>query len=224
MKKLIQVNLLVLLLLSSASAFAVALNDGTYRLLDHPDAALTDLQGPYGLRMDSLTPPDGAGPTFSVNTNGALVLLVLDGDTATISGRIWNNATSSLWEVSQTYEGLTPVAGPEAGVFTTDESAASQIVLTDPGNILHTFLPKSDGSASMRMIADGHRCDEPTTSGGSCIDGLDTIVMRGWFDLDPHDGTTNDWLVQAQLVPLPAAVWLFISGLGMLVGVARRRT
>ena len=48
--------------------------------------------------------------------------------------------------------------------------------------------------------------------------------MRGWFDLDPHDGTTNDWLVQVQLVPLPAAVWLFISGLGMLGFAGRRRT
>ncbi len=224
MKKLIQLNLIILPLLLSTSAFAAVLDDGVYRLFDHPDASLTNSQGSYGLRMDSLSPPTGAGPVFSVEANGAGVLLVLSGGTATISGQIWNHATNSLWDVMQTYQGMTPVAGPEAGVFTTDTSAASQIVLTDPGNVSHIFLPKSDGDASMRMIADGHRCDQPTNSGAACIDGQNTIVMRGWFDLDPDDGSTNDWLVQAQLVPLPAAAWLFLSGLAAMLGFARRRT
>ena len=61
-------------------------------------------------------------------------------------------------------------------------------------------------------------------------------VLSGWGWLDYCDptglctpsstgagGFTNDWIFEATLVPVPAAVWLFGSGLIGLIAVARRR-
>ena len=67
------------------------------------------------------------------------------------------------------------------------------------------------------------------------IDTNGDVVLRGWSSLAASDayadgGTLSDtpvtWLVyrEASVIPVPAAVWLFGSGLLGLVAVARRRS
>ena len=66
---------------------------------------------------------------------------------------------------------------------------------------------KSDGNSVFTFANDGDRL--PTSDGW---------VGRGWL----NESGTNDFLVTATLIPVPAAVWLFGSALGAL-GVWRRR-
>ena len=56
-------------------------------------------------------------------------------------------------------------------------------------------------------------------------DGTLTLVWSSLIVGGPFDGFTGDWTmhVKEQVIPVPAAVWLFGSGLLGLVGVARRR-
>ena len=58
------------------------------------------------------------------------------------------------------------------------------------------------------------------------VDNGDGTLTLSWSSLivgGPFDGFTGSWTMDIQEVPVPAAVWLFGSGLLGLVGVARRR-
>ncbi|MCO6412818.1 MAG: VPLPA-CTERM sorting domain-containing protein, partial [Thiogranum sp.] len=53
---------------------------------------------------------------------------------------------------------------------------------------------------------------------------LHLVLGAGSSDLNPvSSGTEDTFALQMQVVPVPAAVWLFGSGLAGLVGVARRK-
>jgi len=179
-----------------------------YRLFDHPDAALFKAGGPpYGLRLDFID------ATFSVSCvscgsfdgqNAFVTLLWGGGDTALITGQLWNNALNEMWTVSHTITGVFSVA---KGF----EATGGVMLLTPPGGpSLGVILGKQDSAVppvAFRFLADGHRLPDDYT-----------IVGRGWFDKDG----TNDWIVTAQRVPEPAT--LFLLGPGLLgLGFFRKR-
>ena len=197
---------LLLFICAVSVSHASVIQNQEYLLLDHPDGALTG-SGPYGLRVDSIAPPTGSGPTFSVSTNGASVILEWIGSSATISGQLWNNTTNQLWGVSQTFSGVTSVAGGF-------QAGNGELILTDPSNNVFLFDATPAGNV---FTADdsGHRCNGHVDCG--------PLTARGWikpksgyFEKDKYGKIvtgSNDWLVQLTPVPVPAALPLLISGL-----------
>ena len=198
---------------------ADAVTPGTYQLFDHPDANLTALQGPYGLRGDFIPPP-GDGPVFSVScvacdgdvTKNAFVTLVWDGFNATISGAIFNNLTKEMWTVVHT---MTTNLEPKGFSSSDTEFTPNQSILTltpPVGPDIVTFAKANGSGDSFLFLADGHRL------GGYAGFHDHTIVGRGWLD---EDGT-NDWIVTAKRIPEPST--LLLLGPGLLgLGFFRRR-
>ena len=190
------VGFILFFVLTMSASHASVVQNQQYLLLDHPDGALTS-SGPYGLRLDSLL-PDGAGPTFSVELNGANAILEWVGSTATIVGTVWNNSTNELWSVMQTFTGVTAVAGGF-------QAAGGLLTVTDPSMNEILFDATPDGNV---FTADdsGHRC-----AGHA---GCGPLVARGWVVPQLFDPVgSNDWLVQLTPVPVPAALPLLVSGL-----------
>ena len=177
----------------------------TYTLADHPDGVLTDSAGPYGLRLDGLAPPDGVGPTFSTELNGASAQLEWDGITASMSGSLWNNTLAELWEFTQTFTGVTAVGDGFTAV-------GGVLSIWDAADFvpMHVVDLKQDvfGKA-FYFLDDSDRCDGHLDCG--------PFVGRGWVD---GENGTNDWLVQASedpgtdRVPEPAVPALL--GIGLL--------
>jgi len=181
----------------------------TFTLGDHPDAQLfqSDPTSPYGIRIDN-APPPGAGPTFSVGTNlgglGGPTTLTWDplnlGAGATITGTLERNDDGTFWTATYTLSGLFAAANggfeATAGTGSLDEigGLARSIALTGEQN---------NAGIVFEFDNNGHRL--PTADGW---------VGHGWL-LPP--GSTDDWLVTATHVPVPAALWLFASALGLLV-------
>ncbi|MFW2403639.1 MAG: hypothetical protein ACN4GT_02655 [Gammaproteobacteria bacterium] len=186
-----------------------------YILGDHEDASLYNggSGDPYGLRFDDFDPPSGNGPTFSVGDNlgglGGLTTLSWDDANlaagAVIAGTIWNNDANNAWTV--TYN-LTGVASDGNGGITATGGSGSA---TDGSNTI-ILIGKQDATSGKAFIfaADGHRLAGDTTS----------WVGRGWLE----GGGTDDWIVTAVPVPVPAAAWLFGSALGLLAWSRRRRS
>ena len=195
------IKLLTAAALLTSAAIAHAIPYGTYTLKDHPDAAFGSATNPYGLRMDDL------GIFFSVERDKAKVTLTWDASGATIDGTLYDNATGTLWSVSQNITGVVDdFSGAVQGFRTNDEIVPGNIMtLTNlDTNASYTYSPKSNGSYSFLFLNDGHRC------GGFADCG--PIVARGWFQ--NRSGTqigTNDWLVQA--VPAPGVVLMLAAGL-----------
>ena len=128
----------------------------------------------------------------------------------------------TLWELNSLY---TPDSGEYTGAF---GLAAYQAEFNQPGA---TFVPielgggagtagghwdEIDGGAGLTGITDG--------SGNDMRDEL----MTGWLNPNPFISNTTrmsfmDLGYTVSAVPVPAAVWLFISGFGMLFGFAARK-
>ena len=212
-------TLLVVLVVWCLGAFfatpvaADAVTPGTYVLFDHPASNLTGAIGPYGLRMDFLTPPDGDGPVFSVScvdcsgdgTQNASVKLEWTGLTAVISGSLWNWTTSEMWSVDYTLTGLTTVAKG----FTATGGNGLLTPPSGPATILTGKQDHKDPRIAFYFLADGHRLPGDNY----------TIVGRGWLVGDD----TNDWIVTAKRVPEPATLFLLGPGLLMGIGFFRKR-
>ena len=210
-------GLALLFITCITTANAAIIQNQEYRLLDHPDGSLVGSHGPYGLRIDAIAPPVGAGPTFSTQLGGASAILKWVGTEATIMGTLWNNTTMTLWKVEQTFSDVVAVMGGF-------QAGSGMLTLTDESNNIFTFDATPSGNV---FTADdsGHRC-------GSHMD-CGPLVARGWlvpkygdFEKDYYGKIipgTNDWLVQLTPVPVPAALPLLVSGLFGFSFFSRRR-
>ena len=194
----------------AANSAAVA-----YLLGDHLDGELykLDNNNPYGLRYDDEAPA-GKGPSFSIGTNlgglGGATILTFDAGNlaagAIISGTMERNDDGTFWAVSYT---LTDLAPAPNGGFRAEDGFGS---VNEIGGALRSFSldGKQDNSGYAFIFDnDGHRL--AATAGW---------VGRGWLMPSTVDGT-DDFLVTATVVPVPAAGWLFMSAIGFL-GAYRR--
>lgn len=183
----------------------------TYVFGDHPDAALFSNHDPYGVRVDSAP----GAPTFSVGTNlsglGGPVTLTWDpadlAAGASISGTVERNGDGTFWTTTYTLSGL---AAAGSGGFTATGGIGS---LDEIGGALRSIAMSGEANTAgfvFEFDNDGWRL--PTSDGW---------VGRGWL---LPEGSTDDWLVTATIVPVPAAVWLFGSALGLLGWMRRRAT
>ena len=202
--------LAVLSLFFSFNAFAI-----TYTLDNHPDGTETN-KGPdapnhYGLRLDfpfagSVNDNNAADRTFSV------ISLTLEYDpdaptpTAVMTGTISRNSNpADIYNVNHVFSGVTPHSSGNGF-----EATGGKLTLSGglDAAINGMYDSKQNGSGiAFALLHDGHR-----------VPGSTAPVARGWL----MAAGTNDWLLTATVVPLPAAAWLFISGLAGL-GLIRRR-
>ena len=189
----------------------------TYILGDHPDGSLyiapniSGPNGPYGIRIDDIDPPNGDGPTFSVGSNlggsGGLVTLTWDpmdlSVDALINGSVYRNDLGSTWQVSYRLSGL---AAAGNGGFTA-QTGTGEIF---NNGTLFSLTGESDGNAVFEFDNDGHRLQGDPGVGW---------VGRGWL---LPEGSVDDWLVTGTIIPLPASVWLFGASLMSLLGLRRK--
>ena len=203
------VGFILLYVLTISVSHAAIVQGQDYLLLDHPDSALTNSpgHGPYGLRLDSLL-PNGAGPTFSVELNGASVILNWIGTTATIVGQVWNNSTNELWSVMQTFSNVSAIPGGF-------QASSGELTVTDPS--MNVFLFDATPAGNVFSADDsGHRCGSHA--------GCGPLVAKGWVVPKFTDPVgANDWLVQLTPVPIPAALPLLISGLLGFAFISRKK-
>jgi len=221
-----------LLFASQAGAIAI----GTYSMHNHPDGN----QAPplYGLRLDGLrTGNTNEEYTFDFDHALSNMILTWDGSKIIINGQAFGGeddnitpggayvaGTTAVWDIYFEYSvGISSVAnGGEVDL----------VVHAD--NMNFGTLSSSLGSFTLE-----DQSDNDTSSGlsfqlgdenGAGHRGFNGISGWGWLnhgaDCQNKDCThiySSDWLFTVQPVPVPAAVWLFASGLLGLVGVARRR-
>lgn len=196
----------------------------TFDLFDHPSGAVNPQA--YGLRLDGVN--SGNPMTFSFGdsqANSTMTMQVVElmggGIEVRMFGTVTGNSASGGtdlgsfaldvtytvtgnetdgWEDGGTGNGVT--VGTITGDFDNDGGTADTTV---------TLSGKLSAGDTFRFLSDGHRI------GGDS----DTWVGRGWVIPDGVMGSTNDFLFQGALVPLPAAAWGGLAMLGGLV-VARR--
>ncbi len=229
--------LLLAFVLWTSSAFA--LMSGTYKLSNHPDGNAADPE--YGLRLDGLVDGDtNSIYTFDFDHASSDMKLYWNGiDTVIIQGQafggkdigsVYDGATTAVWDISFTYKVGVSTPGGDGGVedvvvvadnqnFGTISSIFGDFDLRDKSNGSYSFqLGDEDGT--------GHRRNDGALSGwgwlNHCPVGKPSVC-------DTHLAA-SDWLFTADRIgdgttpiPVPAAAWLFGTGLAGLVGVARRR-
>ena len=205
---------LAALLISTAMPVSAA--TVIYLLGDHLDAALfqSDPLSPYGLRFDA-APPSGNGPTFSVGTNlgglGGATTIMWDplnlAAGASISGTLERNDDGTFWTVAYTLSDLTAA---EFGGFKATSGSGSVAEIGGAMRSIALASTMDEFGVAFEFEDDGHR-----------LDASDGWVGRGW--VLPKD-STNDWILTGVLVPIPAALWLFGSALGLLGWIKRRQS
>jgi len=157
-------------------------------------------------------------PQLDIVTQGADAGVVRSGDhlsiDATAIAIILSNTVGDILDIPDTDFTLNTAVSTGDGLLT-----VGSLLTATFANFAFTDL----GSGNAAFAAD------LSYTGGSLAGSLTVGRLEGAFLADTTDltGDFNASIVQAKLgavVPVPAAVWLFGSGLLGLVGIARRKT
>ena len=214
---------------SSASAITI----GTYELSNHPDG--NQSPPPYGLRLDGLlTGNSNEEYTFDFDHVLSYMTLTWDGTKIVIDGQAYggednnNNAspgyvsgTTAVWDIHFEYT---------IGISQPGDAGGVDDLYVNADGMNFGTISSPLGSYSLEDKADNWLSFQlGDTANGSGHRGFSGISGWGWVNYgdDCVNDTcshvrASDWLFTATLVPVPAAVWLFASGLLGLVSVARR--
>ena len=219
-------GLAALLGLSSNAAAATTSPVGIYELHNHPDGA--ERTPFYGLRLDGLLGYDIY--TFDFDHPDSDMILTYDGDRIVIEGQAFGGAdigdiydpeTTDIWDILFVYD---------VGLSESNDAGFNDLVV-DANDANFGTLVSSFGRFTLEDKADtsGMSFRFGDKSGGGHR-GFDGISGWGWLNHgtnciqgDCSHVVASDWLFTATVVPVPAAVWLFGSGLLAIVGMARRR-
>ena len=208
----------------NAQAASVVPNQ-LYQLLDHPDGSLTNLPDgvSYGVRVDALG-GSAANRTFSTEQDGASVTLFWDGATniVTITGQVSNNRTNELFDLNYVLQPATTAAGPDGGFEVLSDSLGFSATGTlSNGDITIDLVGSNPNNNNIfRALGDNHRCGTAPCVSDLVARGWIDVVLNGEFnDVEFDDAyfsrsqSVNDFLVQLQPVPIPAALPLLFSGM-----------
>ena len=231
-----KIKSIVFLPLAVASAFvatnANAITTGTYVLSNHPAGGVAPPL--YGLRLDGLLGDPAKEYTFDFDHASSNMTLVWNGSTIVIDGQAFGGedtgagygaGTTDVWDIHFEYTVGISTPGGEGGVD-------DLVVISDNINF-GTISSTTSGFGSFSLedeAGDGGLAFQLGDEAGAGHRGFAGISGWGWMnhgvDCEANDCShvvASDWLFTASPVPVPAAVWLFGSGLLGLVGVARRR-
>ncbi len=225
------------LLLSAAPAVNAALI--TYDLASHPAGQVSP--PPYGLRLDGLYGTGGSTEwTFDFDHPSSSMQATLDTNTnefrifGTVFGGVdagtaYDPTLSGAWSVDFTYQTNGSI------VLNNGTDLEYEVVPEAPLDNNGTLTPLFSASSGSVNIVSGVPVDleqekefffnntDDHRLGGSGLSGPTTFVGWGWLNHSSIDHiVASDWLFTATVVPVPAAVWLFGSALGLL-GFARNR-
>ncbi len=221
-----------------------------YNLHNHPDG--NEAPPLYGLRLDGLlTGNSDEEYTFDFDHADSAMKLTYDGSTIVIDGVAFGGeddnttpdpgayvgGTTALWNIHFEYNVGLSQPGGEGGIDDIFVNAHHQNfgVLSSSFGVFELRDHANDSGLSFQFGDEGgagHRgfdglsgwgwLDHRPELNGLCVSSFDSY-KDSCGDYWPEHIYASDWLFTATVVPVPAAVWLFGSGLIGLIGVARRR-
>ena len=97
------------------------------------------------------------------------------------------------------------------------------ITITAGGDSGGDYTAVNEGAATLNLTGSDWFILAISTDGGGTWSGDTGVSFRGTNSYDVHFSDGSVLEVDVRVVPVPAAVWLFGSGLLGLVGVARRK-
>ena len=204
----------------------------TYQLLDHPDGQRSTGSpfASYGLRLDVANPDsywsfeNGGNATMTIDDGGGGAGAGMMSISGTMRQSFGSGAAlpfGDIWNVSYSIAGLTVGAN---GTFTDTGGLGSGSLDSTTSSASFTLGSKANGAGQYFLFQDdGHR-----------VPGNSELIGRGWVDNASNWPGANDFLFRVEfvppldppddaVVPIPAAGWLLITGLGGLVVAGRRR-
>lgn len=209
---------------------AHAVSTGTYTLSNHPDGSVNP--PPYGLRLDGLlTGSSNEEYTFDFDHVDSAMTLIYDGSTIVIDGVAFGGEdtgggyaanTTALWEIHFEYTVGVSQPGSDGGladVFAVEDAANFGTISSSLGDL--ELSDKTLDSFSFRFGDEngaGHRGADGISGWGWLMHGEDCLQGNDCVNVE-----YSDWLFTAVEIPVPAAAWLFGSGLLALAGGKRLR-
>lgn len=203
-----------------------------YQLLDHPDGGASKASpfASYGLRLDVLNPDsywsfeNDGNATMTIDDGGGVAgagMMSISGTMRQSFGETATNPFGDIWNVSYSISGLTVGAN---GTFTdTSGSGMGTLQSTVTTEVIALGSKANPSGQYFLFQDDGHR-----------VPGNSELIGRGWVDNADNWPGANDFLFRVALlpssdpgqetvVPIPAAGWLLLTGLGGLVVAGKRR-
>lgn len=188
----------------------------------------------------------GPGFTQSISFNGVVEGSVISGLTAEADLTL-ASVVDSTWtfEIDLSNTSSAPITDSRVSVFGFNTDPAVNVSLSSSSSTSGDFSKIGTGNVPQSGVVDicantqNNTCSGGGSGGVSILDS-DTITMALVFDTAPGTVTLSDFNIRYQailpgsicdenecsgtgFVPIPAAAWLFGSGLIGLAGIARKR-